>query len=150
MYGQQRQLKSFNKFDGPKPEPRIMHQTFMPYEDSEVYTKFDVRSSGMNAHMSSTMFLERKYKVQIQQVSRVNEAYALAEDADHSRKYRPIHIGDNNAANFIRKPGFLLQNNTKSINFDCNAGSVECDTRFLNAYSKLYQDKLNQYIRSSG
>ena len=151
MYGQQRQLKSFNKFEPQKPEPRIMHQTFKPYQDTDVCTKFDVRSSGMNAHMASTMFLERKYKVQIQQVSPVEEQYALREDADHTRQYRPINLHHNgNGTCFIRKPGFLLQNNTKAISFDCNAGSVECDTRFLNAYSKLYQNNLKQYIRASG
>ena len=150
MYGH-RQLKEFNKFEEIKPEPRIVHQTLDAYQDDSSYTKFDLRSSGMNAHMSSTMFLERRFTVQIQQVNRIPEEYALSEDSDHTRVYRPIDIDLNgDRTHFIRKPGFMLQENTKSINFDCNAGTMECDTRFLNAYSKLYKDKLKQYVRGSG
>ena len=147
MYGE-RQLKEYRKFEGPRPEPRILHQTFSPYEDSAQCTKFDVRSSGMNAHMSTTMFLERKYTVQLQLPSIVEERYVLDSMADHTRKYRPITNTLDLA--FLRKPGFLLQNNAKNIYFDCNAGTVQCDPRFLQAYTKLYEKELKQFIRASG
>ncbi len=150
MFGQRR-VTNYEKFSGPKPEPRILHQTIEPEEDTLERVRFDMKSSGKNAHLSSTMYLERTFKVQVQLPSMINEKYALALEADHTRKYRAVDFEHNaDKMEWIRMPGFVLQNQASDFYFSCNAGTVNSDPRFLQNYTKLYEKDLKQFIRSSG
>ena len=150
MFGQRR-VTNYDKHVGPAPEPVILHQTIEPEEDTLERVRFDMRSSGKNAHLSSTMYLERTFRVQIQLPSKVNEKYALAQDADHTRKYRGVDYTYNaKKMKYIRMPGFVLQNQASDFYFSCNAGTVNSDPRFLQNYTKLYEKDLKQFIRGSG
>ena len=151
MFGQRRVTK-YQKFDGgPAPEPQIFHQTVEPEEDTIERVRFDMRSSGKNAHLSSTMYLERKFRIQVQLPSVMNERYALAHTADTTRKYRAVDWEYNaNKMKFIRAPGFALQNQASDFYFSCNAGTVNSDPRFLQNYAKLYKKELKQFVRGSG
>ena len=51
---------------------------------------------------------------------------------------------------WIRSPGFVLQNNASQMFFNCNAGSVNSDPKFIESYAKLYEKPLKQFIRGSG
>ena len=150
MFGQ-RSLEKYNKFSAPRSEPTILHRTFLPEVDDIDKVRFDVRSSGKDAHLSSTMYLERTFTVQIQLPSMANEKYVLASGADHTRKYRAVdHQYNTVGLKFMRSPGFALQNNASDFFFQCDAGTINSDPRFLQNYTKLYKDDLKQFIRGSG
>ena len=150
MFGQ-REFKSYEKFEGVRPEPRILHQTFTPQSESHDHVSFKVKSSGKNAHMSSTMYIERKFRLQPELPSLMPESSVLAANADHTRQYRPIDLDiSKNTLKYVRSPGFVLQNNASNMIFNCNAGSVASDPKFLESYARLYEKPLKQFIRGSG
>ena len=61
-----RHAQTYVKYEPGASEPVILHQTVTPEIDELDRVRFDVRSSGKDAHLSSTMYLERKFRVQIQ------------------------------------------------------------------------------------
>ena len=140
----------YAKFEAPAPEPSHQHRTFKPERESLDEVRFDLRMPGNKSHMSTTMFLERKFTVQIQQVDLMREQYVLAADADHTRVYRPMNLGKTKSRFMISSPGLSLQNNASNIYFNFNGGSVAVDTEWLPVYASLYKKALTPFVRGSG
>ena len=142
----------YEKFEAAKPEPRILHQTLSATRDREDSVTFEVKPAGKESHMSSTIYLERKFTVVPELPSQIPEFSVLEHGEDHTRQYRPfdMSIDDHEGLAFLRAPGFVLQNNASQLIFNCNAGSVGCDPRFLESYSKLYAKDLSSFVRGSG
>ena len=140
MFGT-RNLKQYNKFEGPPAETSIIHHHFTPESESIDRLEFDVKTMGRHCHMSTTMYLERKLRVQVQLPDIIPESAVLSANADHTRQYRS-HSAANGAAKFMLRPGFLLQENAENTYFNFNGGSVAVDSKWLGPYAKLYKKDL--------
>jgi len=146
MFGE-RKLSQYKETKVPAPEPSYIHKTFTPKEETKDNVRFDIRSVGKVAHMSSTIFLERKIQGKIVMPSRVPERFTM-KDAYGPRKQHGI--ASHAEVQFLRKPGFVLQENMKRLNFSFNAGDVHSETEWLAPYCKLYPQSLKPFVRNSG
>ena len=113
-----RKLKEYKDFKAIEPEPIYIHKTFTPVMDEKERVIFDVRSVGPMTHMSSTMFLERRLKGRIVMPSQTPERYTI--DGFEDRLFHGVASSDD--CRFMRKPGFILQENIEQMNMSFNGG----------------------------
>ncbi len=81
MFGE-RVFNPYEKFEAVKPEPRILHQTLTATNDREDSVTFEVKSAGKESHMSSTIYLERKFTVVPELPSKIPEFSVLKHGED--------------------------------------------------------------------
>lgn len=148
MFGS-RVLKQYKDTEVPGPEPCIIHKTFEPISETEERVRFDVRSVGRAAHMSSTVSLIRTVKGHLAQHSFVPERFTMkAGDGRHERKFYGVSVDIENRA--LRMPGFTLQGNLERVNFSFNAGDCTTGTKWVAPYAKLYRKSMTPFVRNSG
>ena len=148
MFGS-RELKQYKDTEVPGPEPCVIHKTFLPVTETEERVRFDVRSIGRAAHMSSTVSLIRTVKGHLAEPSVVPERFTLkAGLGRHERKFYGVAVNDLNGA--LRMPGFTLQENLEKVNFSFNAGDCVTGTKWVAPYAKLYRKSMTPFVRNSG
>ena len=149
MFGT-RSLTEYSESKLAEPEPILIHKTFDPLEEKKSRVRFDIRSVAGATHMSSTIFIERKIRAKAIMPSKFPERYTMG-DMWGTTSPRQFHgMSENDLVEFLRKPGFLLQENLKRVNFSFNGGDIFSDTSWLAPYAKLYENSMLPYIRSSG
>ena len=149
MFGT-RKLTPFSDTKLENPEPILIHKTFDPQDETDDRVRFDIRSIAGATHMSSTMFIERRVRAKVSMPSTVAEKYTIGDGYVNSAT-RVMHgVSGDDHATFIRKPGFVIQENMKRMNFSFNGGDVHSDTEWLAPYAKLYEKSFKPFIRSSG
>ena len=138
-----RKLTEYKRTNLPQPDTKHFHKTFTPQTDTLDTLSFDIRFAGKNAHMSSTMFVERTLNFE----SRIDNAFAEYYDEDLASVPIP-----NNATTVTCLPGFLLQGNCKSfmMNYNSSCDLIKNPDVWLHPYSNLYRDDLENLIRGSG
>jgi len=146
MFGS-RELKQYKDTEVPGPEPCVIHKTFLPVTETEERVRFDVRSIGRAAHMSSTVSLIRTVKGYVAAPSEVAERFTLKAGL-HERKFYGVSTSNLNGA--LRMPGFALQENLERVNFRFNAGDCVTGTKWLAPYAKLYRKSMTPFVRNSG
>ena len=137
-----RELKSYVRSELPKPEPHYLHQTFSPITDTVSCVEFDMRFASKNAHMSTTMFLERTFKIE----PRTTHPYQRYWNNEEST------VIASRTARFAVKPGFLLQQNCENffMNYNSSSDRNMNPNIWLRPYSQLYKDQLENLCRGSG
>ena len=144
MFGS-RQLSEFDEKKLPEAEPAMIHRTFKPTEEGHDRVRFDIRSIAHASHMSTTMFLERRVKAKITLPHRVPNRFTIKDGQDGT-----AGINNNVDQAFIRKPGFVLQQNLERMNLSFNGGDCVSQSEWLAPYTKCYEKSLKPFVRSSG
>ena len=144
MFGS-RVLTEFHEKELPEPEPSMIHRTFDAQEESEERVRFDIRAMAQASHMSSTIYLERRVKAKVVIPHRMPNRFTIKDGVDG--------VGGMSAStgrSFIRKPGFVLQQNLERANFSFNGGDCVSTSEWLAPYSKCYAYSLKPFVRGSG
>ena len=142
-----RDLKTYSKQENIDGAPSVIHTTFEPTHDDLDRVEFDIKSIGHTAHMSSTIYLERVFRLQTQRVM-IPESAVLATNRVNEPHLR--QFGDGNYTIYSVLPGFTLQQNASDVYYNFNGGSVRLDANWIAPYAKLYAKDLEQFIRNSG
>ena len=112
-----RVLSDYKRSEMPAPAPAHLHKTIDADIDTLGKCEFEVRSNSAQAHMSSTVFLERTYTCQ-QQVFNLDAEYYY--DDNESRRV-PVDTD----MTFQVTPGFALHEQMTNFNVQFKAHSDE-------------------------
>ena len=145
----QRVMKEWSQKLLPDPEARYFHKTFEP-EPNETHenVKFDIRFPGSGCHMSSTVFIERTMKCQIEIDEPLRDIFSANLGAR-----RPLQNATLRKPKFaFASPGMTLQNNATKIvaQYNSTTNEVLNPNIWMPEYTRLYQKDLKNLVKHSG
>ena len=141
-----REVKDYQRKTLPKPEQYHYHQTITPDLDTLNDVAFDIKFAGNNAHMSSTVFLERKFTFTMKHTDPNTYYYNNGKLELHKQGYANPYL------TLATRPGFVLQNACTNMTLQYNS-THDTDSNistWLSPYEQLYKYSLKNLIRHSG